>query len=293
MVPKYLLILFIVYLMLISISCDKKTKKDLATFTEWKIGVLPDQSKDHLIEIYQPLIKYLARETGLNSKLVLPPTYSALLDSFSNGSANIALFGGVTFIEARLKYGAQPIAFRNVDLNFSSVILTQSTNDASSINDLKGTLFGFGSNLSTSGYYMPIYFFREMGIIPKTFFKKVIHLKNHEATALWVQNGEIFAGVLNSKIAQKMFTSGELDRDKVKVIWQSPTFADYVWASNSTVSSVFKEKFLKALLNLNAQNPDHKNILEKLGADYFLLASNENFSELQEIYIYLNSFNKE
>ena len=93
---------------------------------------------------------------------------------------------------------------------------------------------------------------------------------------------------MNSGIVQNMLNTAEPDHEKVRVIWQSPTFADNVWASKSTVPSVYVKQFLEALINLNAQNPEHELILSRLGAQYFLPTSKDDFNELIEISMSLN-----
>ena len=288
MFSKYLFCYLITCLSLNLFACDSTIKKNSVSLTEWRIGILPDQSKEHLAEIYQPLTEYITQETGIKGRLIIPATYSALLNSFYGGDVNIALFGGVTFVRAHLEDDARPIALRNVDLKFSSVVLAQAKSRASSLHELEGLKFGFGSKLSTSGYMMPIYFFREMGIEPEKFFGEIIHSETHEETALKVQNGEVFAGVINSGIVQSMFETGELDQNKVKMLWQSPTFADYVWAANSSVPDNQAAAFRKALLNLNIQNPEHEILLNKLGAQYYLPASREDFIDLIDIVKSLN-----
>ena len=287
-IPK---ITFFLITFMASSSCHQKSDTETSSFTEWRLGIVPDQNIQKLEKTYLPLVEYISHATGIKGRLIIPPTYSAIVDSFKIGKINIALFGGATFIKAHLESDAQPIALRNVDLRSSSIVLVNVKHYASTLKDLKGVSFGFGSRLSTSGHLMPRYFFNQLGIKPETFFSDVNYSKSHNETALKVQNGDITAGVINSEVIQKMFHSGELNVNKVKVIWQSPPFADYVWASQSTMSSKQIQAFRDALLNLSMKNPEHKKILTELGADYYVPASMDDFNELKEIILTQNLIN--
>ena len=246
------------------------------------VGSLPDQNESLLRSKYQPLLEYLNAHTGLKSKLLIPESYEQLLQWFDESRVDIALFGGVTYVKARLKSKAVPLVMRDVDGRFKSVALVSANHSANSLLDLKGASLAFGSRLSTSGHFMPRYFLQNNSIEPESFFAKVEYTGAHDRTAEWVRDGKVEVGILNFEVAAEMFSDGRLSKDKVKIIWESPPYADYVWAIQPDISKKQRTLIRDAFMLMN-QNPEDKALLRSLGANYFISASYEDFSNLEKI----------
>jgi phosphonate transport system substrate-binding protein len=81
--------------------------------------------------------------------------------------------------------------------------------------------------------------------------------------------------------------AGEVDLDKVEVIWRSPAYFDYHWVINPTVKdrygNDFIEKVQAALLSLDPNVPEQKEILELFGAKKFIATQNENYQQIESV----------
>ena len=97
-----------------------------------------------------------------------------------------------------------------------------------------------------------------------------------------MRDKKVDAGVLNSGIANEMFLDGRISQDKVKVLWESPPYADYVWAIQSDISKDQKSLIRNSFLHMN-HDDDGKSMLKNIGANYFIPASHEDFIELEKI----------
>lgn len=269
-------ILMIVFMAACSQDDNSRTIETL------NIGSLPDQNESILRAKYQPLLYYLNSHTGLKSNLLIPESYEQLLQWFDESKVDIALFGGVTYVKARLNYKAVPLVMRDVDGRFKSVAIVKVNNTAEGLQDLKGASLAFGSRLSTSGHYMPRYFLQQENIEPETFFASIEYSGAHDLTGEWVRDGKVEVGMLNSGVAAEMFLDGRLAKDKVKVLWESPPYADYVWAIQPDISKQQRTSIRDAFMLMN-QNADAKALLHNLGANYFIPASHEDFSNLERI----------
>jgi phosphonate transport system substrate-binding protein len=252
------------------------------TIETLNIGSLPDQNKSILRAKYQPLLNYLNSHTGLKSNLLIPESYEQLLQWFDEGKVDIALFGGVTYVKARLKNKAVPLVMRDVDGRFKSVAVVSANNTAKSLRDLKGASLAFGSRLSTSGHFMPRYFLQQDNIDLETFFDKIEYSGAHDLTAEWVRDGNVEVGMLNASVAAEMFRDGRLTKDKVKILWESPPYADYVWAIQPDISEQQRTSIRNAFMLMN-QNTENIALLQNLGANYYIPASHEDFSDLERI----------
>ena len=248
-----------------------------------RVGVLPDEDAEALQDRYASLFEFLSRETGLTYELVIPASYDALLTQFSEGQVDLAYFGGATFVKANSKYGAIPLVMRDVDSQFTSVFLVAGDSPLT-LETLKGKRFSFGSRLSTSGHFMPRHFLRhEQGITAEDYFSSIRYSGKHDRTAYWVRDGEVDAGVANSEIIQTMLVDGRLGSEDIRTIWITPPYVDYVWAAHPQISQAQRERIQHAFLKLSIDDPQHKAVLSKLGADAFYPASTNDFSVLKQV----------
>jgi phosphonate transport system substrate-binding protein len=248
-----------------------------------RIGVLPDSAPDILKAKYKPLVDYLQGETGIPSKLIIPADYEELLTMFHNQAIDLAFFGGYTYVIAHERDHAVPLAMRDVDLQLTSQFLVRADNPATSLEDLKGKRFAFGSDLSTSGHLMPRYFLRERGIVPEKFFSETLYSGAHDRTAYWVRDGKIDAGVANSKIIRNMFADGKLDEHDIRILWETPPYSDYVWAIQINIDPVLRQQILDSLLSLSIDNPKQRLMLEAMNVQRkFLPALDKDFTVTRE-----------
>ncbi len=274
---KTLLAVTISFLM---VAC---TESDNANTAETlRIATVPDQKNKKNNITYQKLIDHIAAQTGIRTERVNAESYEALLHLFRTKQIDLALFGGVTYVKAHIKSNAVPLVMRDVDGFFRSVALVHVSNPANDLNDLKKTSIAFGARLSTSGHYMPRYFFQQQNIIPETYFSAVKYSGAHDLTAEWVRDGKIDVGLVNSGVVNDMFLDGRLSSDEIKVIWISPPYNDYVWAVQPDIRKHTKTLIRDSFLHLN-HDGGHKELLKDLGANFFIPASHGDFKNLQQI----------
>lgn len=271
----------ILALALILAGCTGDAERNVLVPDVIRIGVLPDQSPDSLIEKYTPLVNYLKERTSLEIVLVIPDDYLAMLDDFSAQRIHLANFGGLTFTEAERRDNAEPLVMRDVDLNFASCYLVRQSDNRPSISQFKGETFAFGPQLSTSGHLMPRYYLQSAGIDAETFFASIRHSSGHDETAIWVKNREVTAGVANCVIVESMLRDGRLAPDEVRILETTPAYANYVWAVNQELDPAVKTRLRDAFLALDATLPQHRPILQKLGAHAYLPASRADFEDIR------------
>jgi len=258
-------------------GCADEQVEDEATPAVLRIGVLPSQAKDRLIARFEPLIRYLESTTGLESQLLIPEDYSDLLEKFEAGHIDLAWFGGLTFVQAEQKSHIVAIAFRDIDLQFTSCYLAKVADTRMRITEFAGESFSFGPELSTSGHLMPRYFMTEEGLDPEKFFESVRHSAGHDQTALWVSDGTVTLGVANCNIIRSLLDSGELDSDDVRVVETTPPYPDYVWTARASMKESTRQALLDAFLGLDATIPEHREILRAQGANAYLPAGSSDF----------------
>ncbi len=248
-----------------------------------RIGVLPDQSSDRLRQRYEPLLAHLSEYLGLDCELVIPQSYDQLLSMFIERSVDLAYLGGFTYVRARRQANAQPLVMRRIDTRFTSYFMVSGDSTAETLQDLRGGKISFGSRLSTSGHLMPRFFLLQQGIEPETFFSAIKYSGAHDRTAYRVRDGIVALGTANSAVVRAMLFDGRLASGDVRILWESPPFADNVWALQPGYDKSSRDKLRNAFLQLTPEIDRHAVILAGLGAEGFIPADPELFTDLAEI----------
>lgn len=257
-------------------------------------GAIPDQDPEKLQRLYGSLAEYLEAELGVPVEYKPVTDYAAAVTAFKVGDLDLVWFGGLTGVQARLQVsGAEAIAQRDIDAEFHSLFIVNKASgiapitDLSQLTALEGRTFTFGSESSTSGRLMPQYFLEQADVQLDEFAGEVGFSSSHDATIELVEAGTYDAGVVNEQVWNSRVATGEVDLNKVEVIWRTPAYFDYHWVINPQVNERYGDDFADrvqaALLQLDPSVPEHAEILELFGADQFIPTENENYTQIEEI----------
>ncbi|MFZ3152214.1 putative selenate ABC transporter substrate-binding protein [Pseudomonas sp.] len=247
-----------------------------------RVSAIPDEAPTELLRKFKPLGAYLEQQLGMQIEFTPVADYPGVVEALATDRLDLAWLGGFTFVQVRLKTGnAIPLVQREQDAQFTSTFITANP-DVTSLADLKGKTFAFGSVSSTSGSLMPRYFMLQDGIKPESHFSRIGYSGAHDATAAWVQAGKVDGGVLNASVWDKLVASGKVDSNKVKVFATTPTYYDYNWTVRGSLDPALAEKIKAAFLALDPANPEHKAILDLQAANRFIETKPENYKGIED-----------
>ncbi|MDA8020174.1 MAG: putative selenate ABC transporter substrate-binding protein [Thermoanaerobaculia bacterium] len=260
----------------------------------FRLSAIPDQNSTEIEEKLKPLIAHLATELGVSVEYVPARDYQASVEMFKNGDVQLAWFGGLTGVQARHAIqGARAIAQGASDPEFYSYFIAHQDTGLERSEDFPAAIgdltFAFGSESSTSGRLMPEFFIRQnTDKGPTEFFAQpVVFSGSHDRTVELVESGQVQAGVVNFKVYDQRVADGETDPDVVRVIWQTPYYADYNWTVRPDVDEQFGEGFTDRLQEtlLAIEDPI---LLAALPRERLIAASNEDFEGIREVAEYLD-----
>ena len=226
-----------------------------------------------------PLQHYLTQYMGREVKLVTLNSYSTTLDSLSSGSVDFACLGAVTYVRGRAKMGLIPLVQRESDLQFHSLIIANTSKSIYSLSDLKGKQFAYGDTNSTSGHVIPYLEMKHAGLNPDTDLE-ARYSGEHSATVKLVEMGIVDAGAVDESMFNAMIKDGRADRNRLRVIYTSKPFVDYVYVARKGMSDGDKDKFAAALLALKEGKNDE--ILKLLRASKFVKANDGEYAAIRE-----------
>ena len=226
-----------------------------------------------------PLQHYLTQYMGREVKLVTLNSYATTLDSLSSGSIDFACLGAVTYVRARAQLGLVPLIQRESDLRFHSLIIANNSKSIYSLTDLKGKQFAFGDIYSTSGHVIPYLEMKRAGINPDTDLQSR-YSGEHSATVKLVEMGIVDAGAVDESVYNAMIKDGRADQGRLRVIYTSHPFVDYVYVARRGVTDSEREKFAAALLALKEGKND--DVLKILRASKFVKANDGEYAAIRE-----------
>ena len=248
----------------------------------FRITAIPDESPTELARKAGPLIKYLEAKMAMKVEYTPVTDYAAAVEALVNKKVDMAWFGGFTFIQAHARSGGKmiPIVQREEDEKFRSVFITGDP-AIKSLADLKGKDVSFGSQSSTSGHLMPRSFLLQAGVDPDKDFKRVAYSGAHDATIAAVASGKVQAGALNISVWDRFVAEKKVDTTKVNVFFTTPPYYDYNWTVHADMPAPMREKLTAALLELNRDTPEGKEILELQRATRFIPSKVDNYKGIE------------
>ena len=253
------------------------------------IGGVPDQEAAKLTRRFDTVADYLSGELGVEVEYVPSVDYAALVTAFKNGDVHLGWFGGLTGVQARnASPGSRAIAQRPRDTEFHSVFVVRSDLEVSSLQDLKGLTFTFGSESSTSGHLMPRHFLSQAGVDADSDFQGLPgYSGSHDKTWKLVESGGFQAGALNEAVWQKAVDDGKVDLSRVRVFFTTPPYFDYNWSVRGDLDRAFGDGFTErlqsALLSLRLSQEGEKEILDLFQARGFVASDNGNYEAIEGV----------
>jgi len=264
----------------------KAAEKPTFVFT-----AIPDADESRLQQRFNKVAVYLSKKLDVNVKYIPVKSYAAAVTAFRNDQVQLAWFGGLSGVRARaLVSGSEAIAQGFEDQSFKSYIIAHHStglklntdlSDAFKAFNTKDMTFTFGSKGSTSGRLMPEFYLREeFKAAPDDIFSRIGFSGDHSRTIAQVQSGAYQVGAVNFKVWEKELAAGNVDTNKVSIIWTTPTYPDYQWTIRNDVNqrfgADFKNLVTKTLLEM--KDPD---LLASFPRQSFIPASNADYAPIE------------
>jgi len=250
-----------------------------------RVSAVPDENPSELQRKYEPLVEHLSKALGTEVVYVPVTDYGGAVQALAAGKVDFAWLGAFTHVQSRHLADVEPICMRAIDREFESVFIANKESGISSMSDLGGKTFAFGSKSSTSGHLMPRHFLTaEHQINPdRDFDGAPVFSGSHDATIKMVELGKVQAGVANSLVWQRMVRENQVDEDKVAVVWTTPGYVDYVWTARKAVDPLIRSKFEQAFVSLDSHEPADAIILALQNAQSFVPASPKDFDAVEQV----------
>lgn len=243
---------------------------------EFRIGILGGENAQDRLNNNECLREYTQETLGVETKLFAPADYNGVIQGLLGGTIDMAWLGASGYAKTYLSDAdaVEPVLVKvNVDggYGYYSVGFARKDSSITSLEDVKGKVFGFGDPNSTSGYLIPSIEIPEATgatMDSGDYFGEVKFTGGHEQTIVAVYNGDIDAGVTwadglgewedgyNSGALRRAVDAGLVDMNELVQIWSSKPIPEGPVVLRKALPADVKEKMTALMAGLAAKDKE-------------------------------------
>ncbi len=250
----------------------------------FRVTTIPEEAATEQVRKFGPIVKYLEGRLGMKVEFTPVSDYPAAVEALVGKKVDLVWFGGFTHVQANIRSGGKivPIAQREEDTKFQSVFIAKTDSGIKTLEQLKGKQFSFGSQSSTSGHLMPRSFLLQARIDPDKDFRRVAYSGAHDATIASVVSGKVDAAALDITVWRKFVGENKVDTKAVDVFFTTPTYFNYNWSVHADMPAALRERVTKALLDIDPNTAEGKEILTLNRATRYIPTREENYKGIEQ-----------
>ena len=229
-----------------------------------------------MVKRLAPLARYLAAQTAMNVSFRASPNMETAITELGTGVTGITYLTPVAYIEARRKYGVQPLVapLMGGQSTYRLMVVVKQASPLRNAAELKGKTFAFGDERARL----------QQAIVAGAGarladFSSYAFLKHYDNIAKAVLNDDVDAGILTEGILLEFAPRG------LRALYTSPPLPSYVFAVHRGLPPATVEKLRAAFLALHADSAEHRDILHKLGQGYdgFVPALDKDYDTVRKL----------
>ena len=203
---------------------------------------------------YKSLILIIEKLTGFEINTIKVTDYNAAVEAMRAGRADIAWYGGKTYIKAAEIADAEAFAagVRPGEKNASyfTYFVVKADSQIKNFSDVKGKTLALNSIGSTSGDLIPQVELSKISLSTtnKGDLKNVFYAGSHDACLLSVLNNQADVCGMSSRNFDARLTDGTFKMDQVRIIHRSDPVPPPPLAYSKKIPLEDREKIKKAVL---------------------------------------------
>jgi phosphonate transport system substrate-binding protein len=246
--------------------------------------VIPHQSPEKQQEKLNALVQYLQNKLQIPVQIQISKNYDSAVDLLVDGQVKMAYLGAVTYIEAKERNSNLEAILAPIEKStgrpwYSSVIISNTTAEIKSLDDLKNKRFGFVSKSSTSGYLIPTVHLQESGITPNMNFKKIEYAGSHNQNIALLKAGTVDAIAIDKQSYLRATQSKQLNPAQYQILWESDPIPNPPIVINTQLPS----EFIVTLKKVMVEAPE--GLVDLTGSESagYTLVSDEYYEPIRKL----------
>jgi phosphonate transport system substrate-binding protein len=234
-----------------------------AKYPELVFAIIPAENASGVVDRWTPFTEHLSKELGTKVTLRVANDYAAVIEGQRAGNIHIGSYGPSAFARA-LMTGAKIDAVA-IEVNadgtkgYYSVLWVKKDAPYQKIEDLKGKNLCLVDPNSTSGNNVPRFAMNKLGLVPETFFSKVVYSGSHENAVIGVNQGVCDAGFNwwndeQESNLQRMARKNMVKAEDFRMIFKSDQIVNSPIAILSDLPADLKKALTTAILETPQKN---------------------------------------
>ena len=230
---------------------------------------------------YIGLIKIIEKLTGYKIEPIKITDYNAAVEAMRAGRAQIAWYGGKTYIVAAEIAEAEAFAAGvrkgETNANYFTYFVVPKDSQLNTLIDTKGKILAMNNIGSTSGDLIPQVELLKINISVKNDFKNIFYAGSHDACLLSVLNGHADVCAMSSRNFDARLADGTFKSSEVKIIHTSPPVPPPPLAYSKRLPQNVRDKIKSATLEahkhgiIGGYGGEMEKYIEVKDSDYNLL----------------------
>jgi len=203
---------------------------------------------------YTSLIKIVEDLTGFEINIIKVTDYNAAVEAMRAGRADIAWYGGKTYIKAAEIAGAEAFAAGvrpgEKDAGYFAYFVVKKDSKIKKFSDIKGKVLSLNSIGSTSGDLIPQVELLKINLSTtnKSDFKNVFYAGSHDACLLAVLNNKSDVCGMSSRNFEARLADNTFKKEQVRIIHKSDRVPPPPLAYSKKIPIEDRKKIKKAVL---------------------------------------------
>ncbi len=237
-----------------------------------KASAVVTQFRPLLSQLEQRLSQQLGEAVKIHTRI--SPTYEQAINKLATGEVDFARFGPASYVLTKEKNPAVTLLAMESKKGKkmrSGYIIAHQESPITSMAELKGKRFAFGSEKSTIGRYFAQLLLAEAGVNERD-LQKYEYLGRHDRVGEAVAKGDFDAGALKSSTFKKLVKKGR----KIRVLKEFK-LATKAWAGRADLPSVQQQALVDTLLAF-----DDKAALKVLKKDGFVAGDDAAYDTVRK-----------
>ena len=200
---------------------------------------------------YQQLVDYLTETTGDRWELAVTMDYEETVKSLCSGKLDLAYLGPFTYLRMHEACGATPVVRLNTKGSaiYRSLIMVRQDSSYRTLSDLEGTVFAFGSPLSTSSHLVPCLMLRDAGLMPGEGLT-CQYFGHHDRAARAVVMGTADACGVRDIVGERFAKRG------LRILARSDPIPNFPLVVRPGASPEFRKSLMEALMERPEHDPE-------------------------------------
>jgi phosphonate transport system substrate-binding protein len=246
-----------------------------------------------VVTVWERFRTYFA-DQSIPTDYILYSNYERLVQAVLDGSVEIGWNTNTAFVRLDHKVGGRTriLGMRDVDLDWSTVLVTRKDRPLQSVRDLAGRVLALGSRDSGHAAILPLYYLAQEGLDAAADCELIrfdTDIGKHGDTGdselhvvRAVAAGEADAGALSAAYFSAFRADGVPDVAELEVSWRSPTYYHCNFTVLDTFDRELGEQWSRVLLAMDYDDESLRPAMDLEGVRTWHPGDRSGYESLQE-----------